>query len=191
MRAPLARGQLGSDPSRIRHSKTNPDGTTVSIGYDSYGNLNGLTLSNGPSYSFDYDLEGHRKNAVVTNGFNSNSFSYDYDEIGNLISYLEKDSDGNVMAKVDAPTRGQMYSSLDQLLGFNLTYGNGSPIPFSFAYNKGAYNYYYYHYNAQGDVVAVTDSAGAVYRQYVYDPYGDVISLKDGSGNATVLRREQ
>ena len=48
----------------------------------------------------------------------------------------------------------------------------------------GYYNYYYYHYNAQGDVVAVTDTNGNVYRQYVYDPYGNIISVKDGSGNA-------
>lgn len=46
----------------------------------------------------------------------------------------------------------------------------------------GTNTWYYYHYNAQGDVVAVTDSSGAVYRQYVYDPYGNIISIKDGSG---------
>lgn len=41
---------------------------------------------------------------------------------------------------------------------------------------------YYYHYNAHGDVVALTDSTGTVYRQYSYDPYGNVISVKDGAG---------
>ena len=46
----------------------------------------------------------------------------------------------------------------------------------------GYWNYYYYHYNAHGDVVAVTDSNGDVYRQYAYDPYGNVISVKDKDG---------
>jgi len=46
------------------------------------------------------------------------------------------------------------------------------------------YNYFYYHYNALGDVVAVTDTNGNVYRQYAYDPYGNIISVKDGSRNA-------
>lgn len=46
-------------------------------------------------------------------------------------------------------------------------------------------SYYYYHYDGQGNVEAVTDSSGNVYRQYVYDPYGNIISVKNGSG-ATV-----
>ena len=42
----------------------------------------------------------------------------------------------------------------------------------------GYWNYYYYHYNAHGDVVAVTDTNGAVYRQYAYDPYGILSVLR-------------
>jgi len=52
-------------------------------------------------------------------------------------------------------------------------------------------SYYYYHYDAQGNVVVVTDSNGAVYRQYVYDPYGNIISIKDGSGAAINISNDQ
>lgn len=57
-------------------------------------------------------------------------------------------------------------------------------------FQGGTNNYYYYHYDAQGNVSAVTNSSGTVYRQYVYYPYGNVISIKDGSGTAVDINND-
>ncbi len=113
--------------------KANPNGTSVSAGYDDYGNLSQISLSGGPAYNMGYDLEGHLTSSSLTNGPSS---SYGYDAVGNMTSYVEKDASGTTVTTVGAPTGGSMYSSLDQLLGFDLTYGSNSPITYNFGYTK-------------------------------------------------------
>ena len=42
--------------------------------------------------------------------------------------------------------------------------------------------YYYYIYNAQGDVISIANSVGAIVAKYIYDAYGNPLKTTDGSG---------
>ncbi|WP_459999025.1 hypothetical protein [Paradesulfitobacterium aromaticivorans] len=88
--------------------------TTITV------NLSQINLSGGPTYNLGYDLERHLTSSSVMSG---PSMTYGYDTVGNLISSVEKDASVNTVSTVGTPTGGSMYSSLDQLLGLNLTYG--------------------------------------------------------------------
>ena len=57
-------------------------------------------------------------------------------------------------------------------------YDGGRPI----AINVGGAEYYYV-YNTQGDVIALTDTSGAVVAEYAYDAWGNPTGIKDGAGN--------
>ncbi|MHB1406339.1 MAG: RHS repeat domain-containing protein [Desulfitobacteriaceae bacterium] len=117
--------------------KTNPNTTSVSTGFDSYGSLNKVELSSGPTYEFSYDLEGQRTSSIVKDsaGQKTNEFSYGYDEVGNLISYKEKDGAGNLIGEITPPTGSTMYSHINQLQGFDLKYGTYS-VTYNFSYTK-------------------------------------------------------
>jgi RHS repeat-associated protein len=117
--------------------KTNPNSTSVSTVYDSYGNLNKVELSGGSTYEFGYDLEGQRTSSIVKNsgGQKTNEFTYAYDEVGNVLNLKEKDGAGNLIGEFTAPTGSTMHSHLNQLQGFDLKYGTYS-VTYTFSYTK-------------------------------------------------------
>ena len=121
--------------------KTNPNSTSVSTGFDSYGNLKQILRFGGPAYEFGYDLEGKRTSSIVKDagGQKTNEFSYGYDEVGNLISYKEKDGAGNVIGEIAAPSSPagtKMYSDINQINGFDLKFGTVTAT-YNFSYTKG------------------------------------------------------
>lgn len=150
-----------------RISAVNGDSTAVS--YNDNGNLLKLTL-NGTTRYYTYD-SSNRLTAVGTTSGGSDIVSYTYDSDGNRLTKTVGTStttyhyfQGQLMYETVGTTITALYlrSSDGRLLGVRL-------------YQNGVNNYYYYHYDGQGNVSAVTNSSGAVYRQYVYDPYGNIV----------------
>jgi len=117
--------------------KTNASGSTVSLDYGPLGLLKTLRLSSNETYGFSYDLEGRRKQATVSKtptGPILHTFDYDYDEVGNLISSIEKGSSGTFIGSITKPA-GDMYSKTDQLLGFKLKYLSNPDVLYAFVYS--------------------------------------------------------
>ncbi|MDQ7095870.1 DNRLRE domain-containing protein [Desulfosporosinus sp. PR] len=151
--------------------------TNSGFSYDANGNLTGVAMY-GTNYQYGYDAENRLTTVKDAGGQVIASYTYDAD--GNRLSKTANGKttlyhyfQGQLMYETVDSTITALYlrSSDGKLLGVRLN-------------QNGVNNYYYYHYDAQGDVTAVTDANGAVYRQYVYDPYGNIISVKDGSGNS-------
>lgn len=118
--------------------KTNAGGSTVSLDYDPLGLLKSLKLSDKETYGFSYDLEGRRKQATASKtltGQTLYTFDYDYDKVGNLISSIEKGTDGAFVGSIKEPSPGGMYSKTDQLLGFNLKYLSNPDVLYAFVYS--------------------------------------------------------
>lgn len=143
--------------------KTNPNSTTVSTGYDFYRNLNKLQLSGGQSYDFGFDLEGQRKSSIVYNptGQKTHEFSYSYDEVGNLLSTVEKNGSGIVIGEFAKPTGNTMYSHINLIQGFDLKYG-GTTTTYHFTYTKGG-------------LIKTVSAAGKTY-SFEYDENNNLIS---------------
>ncbi|MBQ4154208.1 MAG: RHS repeat protein [Clostridia bacterium] len=134
------------------------------ITYDSIGNP--LTYRDG--YSFNWS--SGRQLTGVSNG--SNSYSYQYDAIGQRIS------------KTVNGTQTQYYW-LDGLLRAERTGNsyirylydeNGSPYGFLYGGIASGTPYYYIK-NLQGDVTGILDSMGNEVVQYTYDEWGKCLSV--------------
>jgi YD repeat-containing protein len=158
------------------------NGSASAASYDANGNLTALTV-NGKSYRYVYDAANRLK--TVQDGAGATIASYTYDGDGRR---LTKTANGETITYHYFKDQ-LLFETSDKYPGKYTARYIRTPdgkLLAVYLYRPAGdyYNYYYYHYNAQGDVVAVTDSNGAVYRQYVYDPYGNVVSVKDASGTA-------
>lgn len=154
------------------------NGSASNVSYDANGNLTKLTV-NGKTQQYVYDAA----NRLITVK----------DGAGAVIASYTYDGDGQRLTKTVGTETityhyfgGQlMYETSNKLSGQISTRYTRTPegkLLSVSIYSTTGNKDYYYHYNAHGDVVAVTDSTGALYRQYAYDPYGNVISVKDGAG---------
>lgn len=141
---------------------TNSGFTYDSTSGTSNGNLTSAVV-NGKNYSYVYD--------------SSNRLTAVKDGTGAIIASYTYDGDGQRLTKTVGTTtttyhyfQGQlMYETLSTetniIHSLYLRSANGALLRVRLYNGSGYnYNYYYYHYNAQGDVVAVTDSTGVVYR---------------------------
>ena len=142
-----------------------------------------LTYYNGQR--INYDDQGNPTNYMGTElvwekgrqlkQFGSNSYTYNNDGVR-----TSKTIDGVKHAFV--------------LDGSNIvkeTWGGNTLIPLydldgtvcGIKYNGTAY---YFYKNLQGDVIAITNDAGATIARYTYDAWGKVLSVKDAIGNGIV-----
>lgn len=185
------------------------DGTVSEFHYDGFGNRdevkvtkNGTTTSTVSKYnqenqltqfgdeSITYDLNGNRLTdsrykyawnaadqliSVTKQGESTPFVTYAYDEDGRRIqknlngtttNYFYDGDSLNVLYETDAQNnvlRSYIYSQSGQLL----------------AMQKGAQKYFY-HYNVHGDVIALTDSNGAIAAKYEYDAWGNPLKAEEG-----------
>lgn len=153
---------------------TNDSTTTETIDYDAIGNpisYRGAAMAwkgrqltgyakNGVTSTFSYDADGLRSTKTVGN------VKTEYQYVGDQIFY-EKRGDSQ-----------EFYYFYD-------SYGNLSKIYYTL-HSNGTTSRAVYHAltNAQGDIVALYNSAGNLVAQYEYDAWGNTLSIKDASGVA-------
>ena len=145
--------------------------------YDSNGNQIKKT-ANGKTETNTYD--GLNQLIGFTDGETTASYAYNVDGLryektvnGQTINHVWDGSKQIVADIID----GQFYEADCYIRGTNLVakynYRNG---------NKSEYTYY--TQNAHGDVVNLTDSAGAVTKKYTYDAFGVEKNIDDSDTNA-------
>ena len=196
-----------------RLTKAVIDGTTFNYQYDPAGNITSMSLPYFGTKTFTYDADNRITNSGFGYDNNGNltsvamygtNYKYSYDSANrlttvkdagnNLIVSYTYDGDGNRLTKTVADGTKTNYHYFQGQLMYETAGTTPENTTVKAVYLRSADgtllgvklngSYYYYHYDGQGNVVAVTDSNGAVYRQYVYDPYGNIMSVKDGSGAA-------
>ncbi|EGW39337.1 RHS repeat protein [Desulfosporosinus sp. OT] len=119
-------------------TKLTVNGKTQQYVYDAANRLTALKDGAGAVIaSYTYDGDGQR----LTKTANGETIAYHYFS-GQLVYETSSEYSGKVTARYTRSPEGK-------LLSVNI-------------YGAAGNNDYYYHYNAQGDVVAVTDSTGAV-----------------------------
>jgi RHS repeat-associated protein len=189
--------------------------STVSVGYDSLGNI----TSKSDVGAYTYGQNGAGPHAVTAAGGNS----YHYDADGNMVS-------GSVMVSGAPVARTLAWTSFNQVK--NITQGshsstftfdadhqratqitdhgstvyvgtafervtNGSDVQYKFyiftpagrsvvrTLDAGTVTTRYLHQDALGSIVAVTDENGAVAERYAYDPWGKQAVLQPPASGLT------
>ncbi|WP_041444590.1 RHS repeat protein [Syntrophobotulus glycolicus] len=111
--------------------KVNPGDSTsnpsVSLGYKYFG-LDFLKILNGPKYTFDYNQEGQTTKEELFNSSDTKigEFDSEYDALGRMNKFTEKDGSGNEIARFEKPTKDSskidMYDQSGNFNGFDLIY---------------------------------------------------------------------
>ena len=142
------------------------------------GNLTGVVLPGGTTYSYTYDLQGNLLSQ--TDGL-GNTTHFTYDAKSNLTGYT--DAKGN--------TTSYAYDGNNDLL--SVTYANGAKQ--SYTYNPlGEATQFVnargqaigYTYNAQGQLTKETFADGTSY-SYTYDAHGNLTSATDAQDRVTTF----
>lgn len=185
--------RYGYDALSRLTSWTQPTGTITSYAYDAAGNL---TSKGGAT--FTHDAAGQITNPGFAHDADGNltsdgARSYTYDAAGRLTK-VTKSSDGSLIAAYRYDHRGlriekttpaatTRYSWDNQERLVRETDGNGTilarytwggPHELVAIEKNGAV--YYPHSNARGDILAITDGAGARVASYEYGPWGELLS---------------
>lgn len=176
----------------------NPAFLQVNYHYDPAGRLTDRILSNGSKSHYTYDDDNRLK--VLSNyGADGNvleSYTYDYDEVGNIDNIIDSVSGETIVYQYDPLYR---LSSVDS---------NNNTKDESFTYDKvgnrrthtidNTTYYYCYHKNLvdcndtidhapKGNrlhAVYTGSLGGTLYRSFIYDDAGRIIQKRDGGGNA-------
>lgn len=126
-------------------------------------------------YEYDYN---NRLIKVTNKSDNSVIATYEYDADGRRTSKTV----GTTVTKYfyDGDSTRVLYETDGSgALQVRYIYGSNSDSPVAMI--RGS-NTYFYHYNGHGDVVALTDSTGAIVAEYDYDAYGNPVSTgREGS----------
>ncbi|MBE0416221.1 MAG: RHS repeat-associated core domain-containing protein [Coriobacteriia bacterium] len=144
-----------SDTLGRRISQTT-GGVTTTFGWDDASRLETWSRG-GESATYTYDAAGQRTSATVTAGGTTTTTDYTYDGITLLrLAAARSDETTYAVAYLTGENR-RPYAGV-------YTAGAASPVTFLIATTD------------RGDVVALTDTAGAPFARYTYDPYGAVLS---------------
>jgi len=171
---PYSTGTLSSATSTISYTYSSTWGDQLltynggsTITYDAIGNplsYNGMTFT----------WQKGRQLASANNGTQTFQFTYD--------------QDGNRTWKLGSTTGEQCIYASGLLVywtdGENIQKFTYDPDGIALCVNLNGTDYYYL-YNAQGDVIALYDSAGTVVTEYKYDSWGKLLSTT-GSAAATI-----
>ncbi len=183
--------------------ETRPDGKVYDYTYDEVGNR--LTMTVTPSGGSATTTTYHYDNANQITDVNGTNYTYDtngnltsdgtktyvYDNEDRLTAV--KDSGGNTIASFTYDSKGMrktMTTAADTITfhydeNNNVVYETDSSnaVIASYTWNgnqpvsmtRGGQTYYY-QLNGHGDVVALTNSTGAVVNTYEYDAFGNVVN---------------
>ena len=175
------------------------NGSTVTTNY-AYGNSDwvdlltayaghGITYSggnptnwyNGETYNSLTWEQGRRLSSVTKGtGSSTTNISYTYDMSGIRSS---KTVAGITHSYVTQSGKVVRESYGNKVLDFFYD-ANGRPFALKYSTNSGTnFSKYYYVLNAQGDVVGLLNSNGALVARYTYDAWGKPLSVTDTNGN--------
>jgi RHS repeat-associated protein len=132
-------------------------GVSATFGWDDAARLE--TWSRGTdSASYTYEGNGQRTSATVTVGGTTTTTDYNYDGLTLLSLDAERSDETTFSVAYLTGEDGRPYA------GVYASSETSVPVTFLVATTD------------RGDVVALTDTAGAVFARYTYDPYGRVLS---------------
>jgi RHS repeat-associated protein len=176
----IANDQYAFDPSGNLTSQTvggtstsftnNSDNQMVGAGgvaysYDGAGNLTG----NGSGLGLTYSSSAQTASVTPAGG---SSVPMSYQDVGQV----ERVGAGSTTFQYDTTGLGQLTVS-GQTTDFT-HFANGAPL----SERVGGSTYYYLH-DAQGSVVGLVNSAGALVNRYAYDPYGNATTQTETVAN--------
>jgi RHS repeat-associated protein len=173
------------------------NGNTTSYSYTSQGLLSSILQANGNTSDYFYNAQGEISKTINALGLTTR---YAYNSAGDLTSQINPDgttdtytydAQGDVLSATDASgTTALIYNSARDLT--QITYPNGQFL--TYTYNAGnqltqlvdqsgfAENYTYY---PTGQLMEVTDAAGAMVASYTYNSANQLTSLVHGNGTYT------
>ncbi len=179
-------------------TNVNGDNYTANYVYDSRGNITSKTVNN-ETTSFTYANFGWKDLLIAVN-----DVELTYDEVGNVLSYGDKEFTWNTGRNLESIVDGDnnysytydengirtsktvngvktYYNTKDGVIlsqtdGTNTMYFqyDTNGTPLGFIYNG---TQYFYMTNQMGDIIAITDSNGDIIIQYVYDEWGKLLNI--------------
>ena len=179
-------------------TNVNGDNYTANYVYDSRGNITSKTVNN-ETTSFTYANFGWKDLLIAVN-----DVELTYDEVGNVLTYGDKEFTWNSGRNLESIVDGNnnysytydengirtsktvngvttYYNTKDGVIlsqtdGTNTMYFqyDTNGSPIGFIYNGIQY---FYMTNQMGDVIAITDTAGTIVANYEYDAWGKVLNV--------------
>ena len=187
----------------------NGDYYSASYTYDNRGNITSKTI-NGTETEFTYANSGWKDQLISVN-----YVELTYDEIGNVLTYGDKEFTWNTGRNLERIVDGENEFSytydesgirtsktvngvttyyntkngviLSQTDGENTWYFqyDNNGLPLGFIYNS---TQYFYMTNQMGDVIAITDTTGTIVGNYEYDAWGKVLTADSSIAQQNPLR---
>ena len=178
---------VSEEGSTTDYEYNNTDRADLLTSYDGHGITysggNPTNWYNGETYSSLSWEQGRRLNSLTKGpGSSTTSISYTYDMSGIRSS---KTVDGVTHSYITQS--GKVVREAYDTITLDFFY-DASGKPFALEYTDSDSTNtntekYYYVLNAQGDVVGLLDSDGALVARYTYDAWGKLLSVTDTNGN--------
>ena len=179
-----ADSQMRGQPTAV----TAPNGTVTTSSYDASGRVTQTGVANTAQLQYNYG-KGNLTSIQRTNNFKSQSYSFTYDNFGNMLT-----------AAVGGRTLSTNTYLYDTGLLSQQTYGNGDVVSFTYdklgrtktaTYDDG--RVLKYVYNGEGRLHSLTETKGSntVIYLYTYDSLGRLIHSEQVENGNTVLRASQ
>jgi RHS repeat-associated protein len=175
----MGNGGNGAGANQILSSTTS--GVTTTYAYDGNGNRTGRTIS-GTTDVFSYDYENRLTSFnYLTGSSGTGMYTYTYDYRTRRVSRTEP-SAGTTYIVFDSGTSIEEYTStpssptVEYIRGFN--YGGGvGGLEYSIRSGVSSFNFF----DSRGDVVAKTNSSGAITWETAYEAFGNQTTSTPGA----------